>query len=147
MAQLGQRLRNYTGAISSVRPERHLDMVDVTGSSPVLPTTLEIVVNLLDWIKGRKSKPGMASGERVNESLANHTRLEHGLPPQRKAWLIDLDGTKNSHDLNTHHNGEPHAEVRVRLHQVRLPGQSEAVEEKVYQYAKESEGWLIYQQV
>lgn len=122
-------------------------MVDVTGSSPVLPTNLEIVVNLLDWIKGRKSTPGMASGERVNESIGNQSRLDHGLPPQRKAWLIDLDGTKNSHDLNIHHNGEPHAEVRIRLHQVRLPGHSEDVEEKVYEYDKEAEGHLIYYQV
>jgi hypothetical protein len=104
-------------------------------------------VRMMDWIKGRKSKPGMASGERVNESIGNQSRLDHGLPPQRKAWLIDLDGTKSYHDLNTHHNGEPHAEVRVRLHQVRLAGQDETVEEKVYEYDKVAEGYLIYYQV
>lgn len=104
-------------------------------------------MNLLDWLKRRKSEPGEASGERVNEAIGNHDRLLAGLPPQRKAWLIDMDGNKNYHDLNTQHSGEPHGEVRVRLHQVRLPGQDADVEEKVYEYEKEAGGYLIYYQV
>ena len=104
-------------------------------------------MNLLDWVRNRKSTPGEASGERVSEAIQNHERVAAGLTPQRKAWLIDLDGEKNYHDLNTHHNGEPHEEVRVRLHQVRLEGQSANIEEKVYEYDKVADGYLIYYQV
>jgi hypothetical protein len=106
-----------------------------------LSTNLEIAVNLLDWIKGRNSKPGVASGERVNEAIVNHERFAHGLPPQRKAWLIDLDGTKHYHDLDVRDNS-PSQEVTVRLHKVNAD-----IEEKIYEYEKEAGGYLIYYQV
>jgi hypothetical protein len=98
-------------------------------------------VNLLDWIRKRKSTPGEASGDRVNEALHNHERVEAGLTPQRKAWLIDLDGRKHYHDLNIRDN-TPSLEVRVRLHKIDAD-----IEEKVYEYDKEADGYLIYYQV
>lgn len=98
-------------------------------------------MNLLDWVLGRKSTLGEASGERVNESIGNHDRLLAGLPPQRKAWLIDTDGQKHYHDIDIRDN-TPSQEVRVRLHKINAN-----VEEKVYTYDKEAGGYLIYYQV
>lgn len=98
-------------------------------------------MNLLDWVRKRKSTPGEASGERVNESISNHDRLLAGLPPQRKAWLIDLDGQKHYHDLDFRDN-IPSQEVRIRLHKV-----GAEIEEKVYEYDKDIDGYLIYYQV
>jgi hypothetical protein len=102
---------------------------------------LEIVVNLLEWVRKRKSTPGEASGERINESLTNHDRVLAGFPPQRKAWLIDMDGKKHYHDLDVHDN-EPSQEVRIRLHKV-----DAEIEEKIYEYDKDADGYLIYYQV
>ncbi len=116
-------------------------MAEVIGSNPIPTTTLENVVNLLDWLKNRKSKPGEASGERVNNAIENHSRLEAGLPPQRKAWLLDTDGKKHYHDLDVHDN-TPSQEVRVRLHKI-----DGGIETKVYQYVKEADGYLVYYQV
>jgi hypothetical protein len=103
-------------------------------------------MRLLDWVRRRQAKPGDTAGERVNESLANHYRVEAGLPEQRKAWLIDHDGEKSYHDLNIQRNGEPHGEVRVTLHTVRVEGSQEDTipEQKVYRYLKEEKGYLIY---
>ena len=98
-------------------------------------------MNLLDWLKRRKSKPGEASGDRISESLANHDRFLAGLPPQRKAWFIDLDGEKHYHDLDVH-DGKPSEEVNITLHKV-----SGETEKKTYEYDKEVDGWLIYYQV
>ncbi len=98
-------------------------------------------MNLLDWVLGRKSTPGEASGERVNVSISNHDRLLAGLPPQRKAWLIDMDGQKHYHDIDIRDN-TPSREVRVRLHKV-----DAEIEEKVYEYDKDAGGYLIYYQV
>jgi len=102
---------------------------------------LEIVVDLLDWIRKRKSTPGEASGERVNDSIHNHDRLLAGLPPQQRAWLIDTDGKKHYHDLDIRDN-TPSQEVRIRLHKMNAD-----IEEKVYEYDKEADGYLIYYQV
>lgn len=99
-------------------------------------------MNLLDWMRKRKSTPGEASGERVSDAIHNHDRLLAGLPPQRKAWLIDMDGRKHYHDLDIRDN-TPSLEVRVRLHKVDAD-----IEEKVYEYDKvSSDGYLIYYQV
>ncbi len=98
-------------------------------------------MNLLDWVRKRKSTPGEASGERVNESISNHDRLLAGLPPQRKAWLIDTDGQKHYHDLDFRDN-TPSQEVRVRLHKM-----DAKIEEKVYEFDREVDGCLIYHQV
>ena len=116
-------------------------MAEGIGSNPIPTTHLEIVVNLLDWLKKRKSKPGEASGDRVNEAISNHDRFLAGLPPQRRAWLIDSDGRKHYHDLDVHDN-TPSQEVTVRLHKINAD-----IEEKVYEYEKEADGYLIYYQV
>lgn len=84
---------------------------------------------------------GEASGDRVADSLSRHDRLVMGLAPQQKAWLIDMDGKKHYHDLDVHDN-TPSQEVRVRLHRV-----DAEIEEKVYEYDKEADGYLIYYQV
>lgn len=98
-------------------------------------------MNLLNWVLGRNSKVGEASGDRVNESITNHERLLAGLPPQKKAWFIDLDGKKHYHDLDVH-NGVPNHEVSITLYKV-----SGDKEKKTYEYDKEAEGYLIYYQV
>ncbi len=98
-------------------------------------------MNLLDWLRKRKSAPGEASGERVNDAIHNHDRLLAGLPPQQKAWLIDTDGKKHYHDLDIQNN-TPSQEVRIRLHKINAD-----IEEKIYEYDKVADGYLIYYQV
>ena len=103
-------------------------------------------MKILDWLKQRQRKPGDVTGDRIQESLVNHYRMEAGLPEQRKAWLIDHDGERSYHDLNIQRNGEPHGEVRVTLHTVRVEGSQEETipQQKVYRYLKEDKGYLIY---
>lgn len=99
-------------------------------------------MKILEWMRRKKSQPGEASGERVNESMRNHYRSVAGLPEQRKAWLIDHDGERSYHDLDIQRNGKPHGEVRVTLHSV-----DDIPEQKVYQFLKEDKGYLIYTEV
>jgi hypothetical protein len=96
-------------------------------------------VHLLDWLTSRKSKPGEASGDRVNEAILQDQRLKRGLPPQKAALLIDLDGTTHHHDLDVHEDG-PSQEVKTTLHKL------EGVKEyKTYRYVGEDD-CLIYHQ-
>lgn len=118
-------------------------MARVTGSSPVLPTTFgDKAVNILDWLKSRKSKIGEASGTRVNEAIANQKRLDFDLPPQRRAVFLDADGTKSYHDIDVQRSGEPTIEVKIKVFR-----KSKLPEGKVYHYESDSNGYMIYRQI
>ena len=122
--------------------EHRLDMARVTGSSPVLPTIWRQSVNILDWIKSRKSTMGEASGHRINEAIANQERLNIGMPPQRRALFIDTDGTKSYHDLSVESNGKPQEEITIGIFR-----ESQMPDRKVYHYDSDNEGYMVYRQV
>jgi len=99
-------------------------------------------MKIKDWLQSRKNKPGETSGKRVNESIEQHNRLMSRLLPQKKAWLIDMDGTKNYHVLDTQKDGSPSKEIKVAT----FGGEDSIPDRKVYEYDKEVDGFLIYYQ-
>jgi len=98
-------------------------------------------MNIRDWVKGLARNPGDASGNRINDSIKNHDRIIYGLPPQKKACFIDLDGIKRYYDLNVQKDGSPSLKVKITLH--RYDGETE---HKLYGYYKEEDGYLVYEE-
>lgn len=99
-------------------------------------------MKILDWLQSRKSKIGEASGTRVNEAIENKKRLDFGLPPQRRAVMIDTDGTKSYHDLDVQYGGKPNEEIKIGVF-----SEGKMPERKVYHYESDSNGYMIYRQV
>ena len=78
----------------------------------------------------------------LDRLLAKWFQWKYDLPEQQQAWLMDQDGTKHYHDLDLHHNGEPHGEVRIGLY-VKDGGPPAY---KSYKFSHTFEGYLIYKE-
>jgi len=99
-------------------------------------------VRLLDWLQARKSKPGVAAGDRVNRAVTNSQRARLDLPPQRIARLIDSEGDVSVHDLDIQRTGEPYGEVKISLH----TRGSAVTKQKVLQFKGIEDDYLIYEE-
>ena len=99
-------------------------------------------MKIRDWLKSRQSTRGEASGNRVNEAIANQERLDLDLPPQRRAVFLDTDGTKSYHDVDIQRSGEPTGEVKIGVY-----SEGKMPERKVYHYENDSNGYMVYRQV